>query len=72
MPFKPEVIPSPRQDQGSVVYRIHDLLGGQIDLTPDRRLSVRLDTRPAGALQRIKQGLLVHVIEVAARFPLHQ
>jgi hypothetical protein len=43
VPLEPEVVPQPGQEQGRVVYRIHDLLGCEIDLTPDRRLPVRLD-----------------------------
>ena len=35
------------------VDRVHDLLGGHINLTPDRRLPVRLDARATGRLQRV-------------------
>jgi hypothetical protein len=72
MPLEPEVVSSPRQDQGRILYGVHDLLGREVDLAPDRRLPVGLDAGATGDIKRVEKRLLVHVIGVPSSLPRHQ
>src|SRR5688500_1424281 len=71
MTLEPNVVPTPRQHEGGIVYRVLYLFGRQIDLTSDRGLATCLNAGAAGGLQRVQKLLGIHGVEVAllARHP---
>ncbi len=66
------MVPPPRQHEGRIVYRADNLLCREVDITPDRSFSARLNASTTGGFQRLQKHLRIGLIEVPSRLARHQ